>query len=363
MKILHVTNAVGWSGGMEQMGLLLAELKKRGHTNILVCPPGSELISQISPLGIPVHTVPMFQDYDLIAAYRCRRWISQYQPEIVHAHHPIAHAISLLALTATQKPAFVVSRRVSFSPRRNPFSLWKYQSGRIHAYTVVSQSVRQTLIQGGVEPSKIEVIYSAFDPKEFAPKSAHETLKQFLQIPAGHKVVSKIANVAPWKGQKIFLQAAQKALEIKPKIIFLLVGKGTDSLQPEAQRMGISQNVRLLGFREDVTDILSLTDLSVNSAIEGEGLSGAVRESLAMGIPVAASDVSGNREIVQDGKTGYLVAANNPDALARTILQALTDETLSKRMAMKGREWVLQNCSLQVMADKFCQLYERLVTR
>lgn len=357
MKVFHVTNAVGWSGGMEQISVLVEALKKQNHENVIVCPPDSGLTEKFHNSGITVEPLPMFQDYDLISAWKLRRLVQRYSPGIVHAHHAIAHAVALLALTGTKKPALVVSRRVSFPPRKNPFSRWKYRSSRIDRYVVVSESVKQTLVQGGVDASKIHVIYSAVNLKKFSPRKPDERLKADLHIPSDYAVVGKLANFSLWKGQHIFLAAAKKCLEKNPKIIFVLVGKGTETLTGQVKELGIADSIRLLGFRKDVPEILSILDVSVNCAVEGEGLSGAMRESLSMEIPVVASDVAGNREIVKDGETGFLVPRNDPDSLAQKILHALQNRPQAKTLAQKGRRWVMENASLEKMTENFLNLY------
>ncbi len=360
MKILHITNGVEWSGGMEQITLLITALKARGHTNLLACPPGSKLIDRLKPLSIDITAISMLQDYDLIAAWKIRAMVQRDRPDVVHTHHAIAHAVTLVALAGMKKPPLVVSRRVSFPPKKNPFSRWKYCSSRINAYTVVSRSVKETLVAGGVHAEKIHVVYSALDPERFSNLPATSETKKSLGIPENLKVVGKLANYSVWKGHHVYLDAVKICLNKRKDICFLMVGKNTENLVQEVQKLGLSESVKILGFRRDVPQILSALDVSVNAAIEGEGLSGAMRESLMLGIPVVASDVSGNREIVQNGETGILVPAKDPQALADGILKALEDPEKARTMAVKGRQWVLDHATVEKMVEDSLKLYETL---
>ncbi len=86
-----------------------------------------------------------------------------------------------------------------------------------------------------------------------------------------------------------------------------------------------------------------------------------MRESLMLGVPVVASDVSGNREIVRNGESGYLVPANDAAALALGISRALTETSHARTMAQKGRQWVLQNATVDKMASDTLKLYESLL--
>ena len=363
MKIFHVTNGIEWSGGMEQISLLIAEIKKKSHENHLACPPGSKLIERLAPLKIDITQISMRQDYDLIAAWKIRGLVQSLRPDIVHTHHAIAHAVTLVALTGLKRPPLVVSRRVSFSPRKNPFSRWKYGSSRIDAYSVVSRSVKETLVQGGVRPEKIHVIYSALDPKRFENLPPISQIKKSLQVPEGVKIIGKLANYSLWKGQYVFLQAASICLEKRKDLIFLLIGKDTENLKGEVEKLEVANSVKILGFRADAPQILSILDVSINSAIEGEGLSGAMRESLALGIPVIATGVAGNREIVRDGETGWIVPPSDPQGLAKKILEVLENPVPGKEMAQRGRKWVLENATAEKMTSDLLGLYQSLLQR
>ena len=238
---------------------------------------------------------------------------------------------------------------------------WKYGSSRINAYSVVSRSVKDTLAQGGVDAKKIHVVYSALSPDRFSKLPFPIQTRKSLSIPDGVKVIGKLANYSRWKGHHVYIQAAKICLKENPNLRFLLIGKDTEKLGAEIQQLGVGHAVKILGFRRDVPEILSALDVSVNAAIEGEGLSGAMRESLMLGIPVVASDVSGNSEIVRNDETGFLVAANNAAALALGISRALTEPAGAKAMAQKGKQWVLDNATVDKMATDTLKLYEGLL--
>lgn len=365
MRILHVTNAIRWSGGLKQIAILIRELVRLGHENILLSPPGCELPGRLGAElrgRIAIEELPIFQDYDLIAAMKLRRLARRYAAEIVHAHHSSAHAIALLGLTGSRRPGLVVSRRVSFSPSGNPFSRWKYRSRRIGGFAAVSEAVKETLVLGGVDRKRIHVIYSAVDPSEFVvDEAASRRIQAEIDAGNGKRVVGKIGNYGVAKGQHVFLEAAREVLRIRPETVFLLAGRQIDALDPLIARMGLSGAVRSLGFRTDVPALLSVMDVSVNAAIGGEGLSGAMRESLLMGVPVVASDVAGNREIVRNGETGRLVPAGDPSAIARAILETFENMIEARRMAQRGREWVLANAVPAKMADRTVGLYRSIL--
>jgi glycosyltransferase involved in cell wall biosynthesis len=120
-------------------------------------------------------------------------------------------------------------------------------------------------------------------------------------------------------------------------------------------------DVRLMGLRDDVPRVLSLADVSVVPSTAGEGLSGAVRESLAMRIPVVASDLPGNAEIITDGVTGYLFPNGDAAALAGVIGKVLSDREGALRTAEAGGLLVTRRYGVQPMVNATAALYRNLI--
>jgi glycosyltransferase involved in cell wall biosynthesis len=170
--------------------------------------------------------------------------------------------------------------------------------------------------------------------------------------------VGVIGRLHPVKGQQYFLEAAAKVLEDRPDATFMLAGTGADQerLKNLAERLGISDQVKFLGFVEDVPTLLTGLDLVViPSLAEGFGLIAA--EALALEVPVVATQVGGLPEVVQDHVTGLLVNPADDTSLAKGILWMLNHPHEAKDMAKKGRKFVRQHFSSQAMAERTKQLY------
>ncbi len=115
-------------------------------------------------------------------------------------------------------------------------------------------------------------------------------------------------------------------------------------------------------YRSDVPDVLAALSVSVNSPRAGEGLSGAVRESLAAGVPVVATDVGGNRELVLDGETGLLVPPEDPAALATAIRRLLDDRALATRLAANGARFVRERLTVERMVEETERVYREVLS-
>ena len=127
------------------------------------------------------------------------------------------------------------------------------------------------------------------------------------------------------------------------------------------ERFGLTGKVVQAGYRTDIPEIISALDISVNAPRAGEGLSGAVRESLAVGRPVVATDVGGNRELVRDGETGLLVPPDDPTALASALARFLDDRGLARRLASEGERFVRENLTVERMVEETERLYRRIL--
>ena len=228
--------------------------------------------------------------------------------DLIHAHDARAHTIAALA----QKP-LVVSRRVAFPVRRSLASRWKY-SRPVH-YIAVSKFVERTLLDAGVDLSKITVVYDGA-PVDCWPEGGERSR------------VLAIDSEDPGKGKKIVEQAA--ALADIP-VHF------SDNLSRDLPRAAV---------------FVYITEL--------EGLGSAVLLAMSAGAPVLASRVGGLPEIVDDGVTG-LLTSNEPQAIARQIQRLLADRSLALRLAARARNRVEKEFSVDRMVNQTLGVYERIL--
>lgn len=366
MKILLATETRGWSGGAAQTLALARGLAARGHAVRIACRSGSEIGRRAAAERLETATLRFRGDADVASALALHRLVRADGIEVLHAQHPRAHGVCLLAtLCAPAAPRLVVTRRVSFPVGTNPFSRWKYSSRRIDALVAVSGGIREALIAGGARAERIHVIYSGVDPATFrpSPPAVLDALRETLALAPDTPCIIKVANFADWKGQDTFLRAAALLVRAGLQARFVLAGRDTDGPACRAliEALALTDHVRPLGFRTDVADLLALAQLSVNAARGGEGLSGALRESLALAVPVVATDVSGNRELVMPGRTGWLVPPDDPAALATAIREALEKPAEAARLAEQGRARVLAELTVDRMVERTESLYRRVL--
>ncbi|MCX6623976.1 MAG: glycosyltransferase [Acidobacteria bacterium] len=164
------------------------------------------------------------------------------------------------------------------------------------------------------------------------------------------------------KGVKYFLDAAIVLAGKYPDLRFLVAGDGgsKQELEEHACRLGLGQRIVFTGFRSDVPDLLSEATISVLPSLS-EGTSNTLLESMAAGIPVIATSVGGNLEVIEDGVSGLLVPPRDSAALAAATCRLLEDEGLASRLGQAGKQRVSELYSLSGLIHKTEHLYQRLI--
>jgi L-malate glycosyltransferase len=220
-----------------------------------------------------------------------------------------------------------------------------------------SHAAAQVLIQHGLAGRKIAVIPNGLSDEAFA-----ETPPLLPREPGVQRVgmVARMNN--PVKNYPTLLHAAARLAPRFPGLEFVLAGDGPlrRELVKMAQTLGLQDRVRFLGDRGDIPAVLASLDVSVLPSFS-ESLSNSVLESMAAGLPVVASRVGGNKELVRDGETGYLVAPNDEIALSEALERLLSDPQLRSAFGRRAREVARVEFGLPRMIEQYQNLYESLL--
>jgi len=311
--------------------------------------------------GIRHVALPMRSALDLRSAWAVARLIRTERVEIVHCHKGKARTLALLAGLTVRIPVLVLNRGVSF-----PLDRWNrlgYTTRRVTAVVAVCESIKRGLVAAGVDGEKIEVIYSGTDIGRFHPGVDGGRIRAELGLEAGHALVTQV-GIRSWRGNDDVLDAMVRAHQAAPHARLLFVGAPPPRvpvLHEKARRRGLSGIVSVFGHREDIPEILAASDLVVDASYAGLGLTGSLREALAVETPVVGTKVEGIPELVVDGETGLLVPPRNPEALAQAILRMIENPTRAKAMARAGRKRVEAQFSTAVKVRRTEALYERLL--
>ncbi len=356
MKIAQLDSQLPWRGGEQQVLYLSQALHANGYDHVTICQPHSELYQRACEARLPVYTLRVRNDVDLVAVWKLALYLRREQVDILHMHESRGHMIGLLAGWLNPQMRKVVSRRVVHQPIRNLFSRWKYQLPRVQ-YLAVSDAVRQVLMDCGIPGTQVRTIHSGIDLKRFDNVPVAEPL-----FPPGVRVVGTVGHLANSKGQRYLLKAAQCLIRDEPKLGVAIVGDGElrQTLEAQAADLGIAEHVRFTGFRRDILSLMRDFEIFVlPSYLEGLGTS--VLDAMALGKPVVASRAGGIPETVQDGVTGLLVPPRDSAALAQAIGHLLQHPALQVQFGKAGRLRVEQAFTAERMAQQTMQVYHQLM--
>ncbi len=362
MRILHINTERTWRGGEQQTLNLLVGLNARRIACHLICQAGSPMEARAVGAGVEVFPIAMRGEADLAAGIRIRKLIHKFNFHIIHSHTSHAHSLAFLASLGIGVPR-LVTRRVDFSIFRHSFLKLSGIKYRFMAdyYIAISRKIKEVLVNDGIPDQRIFVVHSGIDPHRFIQATGGRLVSEF-DIKENQKIVINVAHLAGHKGQNYLVRAIPHVLAKLPGTRFFIIGQGElmDELKATASQLGLKRELIFTGFRNDVADFYKIADLFVMSSVQ-EGLGTAVLDALALAKPVVATNTGGLPEIIQDGKTGRLVAPADPAALADGIIDMLTREEAAKTMADAGRAMV-QNCfSIEAMVDHNVEVYKKVL--
>ena len=342
------------------MLLTVTGLSESGHPAVLVAHEGGELKRRASE-GLRFIGLSPRSEVDIRAGWQLSRVLTDIQPDVVHAHDPMA--VSLAAMALQMKPALrarplvVASRRVDFHLKRHAFSRWKY--GHVDVFIAASRLIASILERDGIDPARIEVVHDGVNLASIdkqPPVDAHAT----FWLPHGAPVVVNVAALAAHKGQRHLVAAAARVVREVPDARFVILGEGElrEALERQVRDLGLERHVTLPGFRPDVLGLLKTIDLFVMSSVT-EGLGSAVLEAMACRRAVVSTRAGGLPEAVVDGETGLLVPPHDEPALAKAIVTLLRDPGRRAALAERGRVRVEREFSVDRLVERTLDVYQR----
>jgi glycosyltransferase involved in cell wall biosynthesis len=202
------------------------------------------------------------------------------------------------------------------------------------------------------------LIYNGFNEKRLNCNIDKKQKKLSLEI-STQFVVAMIASFGKNKDWNCYLKAAKHIMKKRQDITFLAVGTGVMWDQMN-QKLTESErdNIKMLGRRDDVDELLQICDLTVLTSNHGEGISNSILESMAFGVPVIATNKGGTPEIVSEGENGLLLQENNPVVLADKIIKLINNSEKLQAMSEKAAETIRTQFMLSVMTQRYIDLYK-----
>jgi glycosyltransferase involved in cell wall biosynthesis len=349
------------TGSVHQMFQAAVGLRERGHDVTIVSRPDSVMQDKSEAGGVTFVGLPMRSGFDLVSVRKLRSLLRQREPEVIHVHKGVAHALALAATYTRPVPAFVVNRGVSF-----PLDFWnraKFRTRRVDRVVTVCEQIRRVVMESGkLPPEKVVVVYAGTDVTRFDPaRWDRRALRREKNIANDAFLIAQV-GVRNWKGWKELIDAVADLSRHHSRLHLALIGSRNDEESAEVQAYA-RDRVRLstIEYREDMPNVFASCDLVVDASWAGTGITGTIREAMAMEKPVIATDCGGNAELISSRDVGWLVRPKDVSGLASAIEQVIADPGRVERVARNARQHVMKGFSKELRITRLEELYGEIV--
>jgi sugar transferase (PEP-CTERM/EpsH1 system associated) len=235
-------------------------------------------------------------------------------------------------------------------------------------YTAVSKDLERYLVeQLGVAPVRVSQLYNGVDIQAFRPAEGRATIASDAADDSGRALLfGTVGRLQPVKDQTTLIRAFAEAVRMAPDVMgrarLVIGGEGPSrpELEAEIRQGGLTGRVDMLGRIDDAATLLRSLDVFVLPSRD-EGISNTILEAMATGLPVLATRVGGNSELVHEGQTGQLVEAGNPSAMAEWLVRYAGEDGLRRAQGSAGRIRAERCFSLQAMVQAYASLYDALL--
>lgn len=363
-------------GGTERQCWLLSEWLVGAGVPVAVLTGGGRNGVEVPPAPFPVHRLPggarhLLGGLGYAVASAC--WLAARggRFSVLHAHQALSPALAAI-LAKRLRPRYRVVVKVACSGDWSDFRLARarpFYRRRIALlreadhFVVLNRESAAELEAAGLGGVPARLIPNGVDLRRFAPAGSREraALRGRLGLPADEPIALFLGRLERRKGVDLLLAAWAELGRRGTAPLLLIVGPGEAAPWiRQAQALGLEGQVAFLGARTDVADLYRAADLFVFPS-RAEGCPNAVLEAMASALPVVATDVAGNREVVgDDGKAGWLVPAETPSALAEAIATLVAAPALRRDIGAAARAAVLDRFAIQRVGAQYLSLYEEL---
>lgn len=358
IRVVHVIHSFG-VGGMEKGVATLIRNSSSMFEHAVLCLSASGESERLLPPGTKVFELGKAAGNSLHFLMKLKRQLKTLKPDVVHTRNwggmdgIIAARFAGIRAVIHGEHGWDLGDPEGANLRR--IIARRILSSCVRELTCVSQHMKHWLVEKVRITKPVHQIYNGIDSNVFSPLRGENTTRSELRIPEKSPLLGVVGRLDPIKDHPTLFRAFERAKQSVPEARLLVVGDG-----PERQRLqGMAgEGVLFLGNRTDVPRILRALDVFVLPSLN-EGISNTILEAMACGVPVIATRVGGNSELVEEGKTGTLVPAGDCETLASVVTRYLNDPSLRRLHGSSGRVRACEHFTVEKMVHGYEEIYER----
>jgi sugar transferase (PEP-CTERM/EpsH1 system associated) len=352
-------------GGQERVVIsLLDGLDPARYRSVLVClRDGGPLLGDVHNRDTRVYALRKADQFDAACLARLMRVLRHERVDVLHCHNHGPLVYGALARPVARTRALVYTAHGKYSAARIRTAALGWARRTVDCVVAVSEDAHRVSVErGGVPADRVTTIINGIDVTRFENAGMRAQTRARLGLDDAEFVFGIVARLTPVKDHRTLLEAFARVLRDRPAARLVIVGGGEieGEVRAAVSELGLEKRAVLLGERKDVPELMSAFDAFVLSSYS-EGLSITLLEAMAAGLPVVATRVGGNAEIVLDGETGLLVEPRDATALAAAMGSMIDATARADDMGTRGRERVREHFGERAMVQRYQDLYERLL--
>ncbi|MCA9726580.1 MAG: glycosyltransferase [Candidatus Eisenbacteria bacterium] len=373
LRVAYLLGSLRFGGAERHLTHLLRGLdRSRFEPRLYLTRRTGDFLAEVEAMGVPIEESgvrSVFTPAGLSGIARLARRLERDGVDIVHSYLYGANLIGIGVNALYPRAVHLIGIRQQILPRPAVFrALFGVTAGPRTQFVSVSIAADEVLGDWGIDPRWRHRVPNGVELPPAPSSEVRAAKRAELGVAPGQVLIAMVANFHPIKGHAELIEAfaslpAAGVVGVPAGAprgpMLALVGDGDrmESCRQLARDRHVEDRVLFLGHRADVREILGASDVFVLNS-KSEGMSNALLEGLAAGLPCVATDVGGNPELVQEGENGFLVPPRQPAPLLRALLPLVSDAVLRERMGGASRARAVAEYSLEAMVRRTEAIYE-----
>ncbi len=367
LYIAHIESSLNWGGQELRVIEQIEWMLKNNYKSIIIARPNSQILNEAKNRALPDFELEIKGSVNVLYISKLIRFLKSEQVDVVDAHgsRDASYAMFVKLFTTIK---VVRSRHVTNRIKDDFFHslIWKYGSDSIitTAYKIKQDIVEKKLY----DESRIFVAPAGVDEKKFNPSLNCLELKKELDIPLSDIVISNIGMIRKDKGQYYFFKMCELLASKHKNITFLQIGEATHEsikykkkITDELQNSSYKNRIKFIGYKDDIENYISITDIVVIASIDTEAQTRLVSQSYFMKKNVISTDVGGLPEMIEDGKTGLLCKPKDPKELCKKVELLLNDKKLKESLQESAYSYAQKHYTFATMMNEMIKVYRCLL--
>ena len=356
MRILHISRTMG-QGGAEKVVYQICKDSNDNNLEMFIASTGGIYEKELAKIGIKHYHIPDLDSknpIDIIKTlFKLKKIIKEEKIDVIHSHHRMAAFYSKILSIFNKKIKRIYTAHNIFHNKRK---LLKFALSGSEV-VACGDGVKNNLVQFyGIKEEKINIIYNSIDRPQKINKPKDDLLKQR----ENKTLIATVGRLTEQKGIDIFVSAMAKIIHKNKNVFAIVIGDGElkENLKNLALKLGVEDNVKFLGYRSDVIELMSEMDFIV-LASRWEGFPLTPIETFSVGKTIIVSNIDGNNEIVKNEYNGLLFEKDNIDELQEKINILINDVDKRKKLERNAEKTFEEKFSYKAFISNYIDVYNR----